>query len=290
MRRHAWIGAMACTATLVLITACTSSKKSNTADRALAPAGPSSAAAGTGAATPATSGTQPPTVPTRALVKTATLTVRVTNVNAQADHAIRIATAAGGDVLDDERSGSGTRASAQLTLEVPPNTLEAQLGRLAALGDQIDRKTSTDDVTQKVVDVTSRLASMRTSLDRVRTLYANANSIGDVIRLESELASREADLESLEAQQHDLDRQTARATITLQLLAKQAVATAAHKQHRGGVGRGFVGGWHAFTASVRWTVTAFGAVLPFLVIAIAAGAVVLWWRRRVTPGSPPAQR
>jgi hypothetical protein len=137
----------------------------------------------------------------------------VADVSAQAGRAVRIVTAAGGDVLADQRSGSGNQAVADLTLEVPPDALETDLDRLAALGDQVDRTTSTDDVTQQVVDVASRLISLRASLSRVRTLYARANTIADVIRLESELTSRQADLERLETQQHDLARQTARATL-----------------------------------------------------------------------------
>jgi len=62
------------------------------------------------------------------------------------------------------------------------------------------------------------------------------------------------------------------------------------------VGRGFSGGWHAFVTFVRWTVTGFGAVLPFLAMALAGAAGALWWRRRThhpaatpSPTSEPAE-
>jgi len=278
-------------AALLLLAGCTGSSQKS-ANLGVAPSA-AGAAAGSTAASAGSGGTasqapSAPDLPARSLAKTAGLTVRVADVNAQAQRAVRVATSAGGDVLSDRRSGEGVHATADLTLEVPPNSLERDLDQLAALGEQVDRNTNTDDITQQVVDVTSRLSSMRASLARVRSLYAKAASIGDVIRLESELASRQANLESLEAQQQDLTRQSARATIRLQLLAKRAAAAPVAAQHASGVSGGFTRGWHAFTAFVRWTVIAFGAVLPFLLVVAAAGALVLWWRRRKPTPSEPA--
>lgn len=263
-------------AALFLLAGCTGTAKKSSADL---PAVAGAGAAGADAAPGPTQSATPP----RSLAKTAALTVRVTDVDAQADRAIRMVTAAGGDVLADMRSGSGGRASAELTLEVPPAALEVQLGALAGLGEQVSRTSSTDDVTQQVVDVASRLTSMRASLARVRALYAQATSISDVIKLESELATREANLESLEAQQHDLALRTARARITLQLLAKHAAAPASRPA---GPGTGFARGWHAFLTSARWTVGAFGTVLPFLLLAGALATFALWWRRRAQAGRP----
>jgi hypothetical protein len=274
---------------LALVAGCSTSSKKNDSGAAPPAAGPGFGAASGGGASAASSAggatshkgsaATAPELPDRALVKTAALSVRVADVNAQAGRAVRIATAAGGDVLADERDGAGAQATADLTLEVPPDTLETDLDRLAALGDQLDRTTNTDDVTQQVVDVASRLTSLRDSLNRVRTLYGRADTIADVIRLESELTSRQAELEKLETQQHDLARQTARATIKVHLQARPAVRTVPPPKHHGGVGRGFSGGWHAFVTFVRWTVTGFGAVLPFLVVVLAGAGGALWWRR-----------
>jgi len=279
--RRSWCAAVL--AALVLLAGCTGTAKKSGGSQETAGAARAENAAEAGVEAAPRPGSAPPAP--RSLVKTAALTVRVTDVDAQADRAIGIAIAAGGDVLADQRSGSGGRASAELTLEVPPATLEPQLSRLARLGEQVNRASSTDDVTQQVVDVSSRLASMRASLARVRALYSQATSISDVIKLESELASREANLESLEAQQHDLALQTARAKITLQLLAMRAVAPASRRAGPG-VGAGFARGWHAFVASVRWTAGAFGTLLPFLLVAGALAALGLWWRRRGHAGAP----
>src|SRR6266702_1321575 len=183
---------------------------------------------------------------------------------------------------DSGHDGSGAQcrgAGAQRTLEVPPASFSEVLDRLAKLGEQVSRKSATDDVTQQVADVNSRLESMRASLDRVRALYATAVSIRDVISIESEVAEREADYESLQAQQRGLTKQAAHSIVHLQLVAKQVVVAHARK-HSTGVLDKFGRGWDAFVATARWTLGAIGTVLPFLVLFGGIGVVALWLRRR----------
>jgi hypothetical protein len=278
---------------LLLVAGCSASQKSASGGGGLAArpekvAASQSAAGGVGASTADT--TTAPPAPSRALVKTADMTVRVTDVEAQARSAIQIARSHGGDVLADERAGSADHASAQLTLEVAPASFSEVLDRFAGLGEQVSRKSATDDVTQQVADVNSRLVSMRTSLDRVRALYAKAVSISDVIGIESQVAKREADYESLQAQQRSLTKQAAHSIVHLQLVAKQVVVAHARKHSTGVLDR-FGRGWDAFVATARWTLGAIGTVLPFLVLFGGIGLVALWLRRRhaSAPSSPPVQ-
>lgn len=283
---------------LFLVAGCSASQKSASGGaRAVPPekAAASQSAAGGSAGFGTADKTTTPTAPSRALVKTADMTVRVPDVEAQARNAIQIARSHGGDVLADERAGSADHASAQLTLEVAPDSFSGVLDRLAGLGEQVSRKSSTDDVTQQVEDVNSRLVSMRASLDRVRALYAKAVSISDVIGIESEVAKREADYESLQAQQRGLTKQAAHSIVHLQLVAKQVVVAHARK-HSTGVLDKFGRGWDAFVATARWTLGAIGTVLPFLVLFGGLGLVVLWLVRRrhasapaSVPASPPVQ-
>jgi hypothetical protein len=278
---------------LLLVAGCSASHKSVSGGglRAVSPetAAASQSAAGSAGAGTADTTTSPP-APSRALVKTADMTVRVPDVEAQARSAIQIARSHGGDVVADERAGAADHASAQLTLEVAPASFSEVLDRLAGLGEQVSRKSATDDVTQQVADVNSRLVSMRDSLDRVRALYAKAVSISDVIGIESQVAKREADYESLQAQQRALTKEAAHSIVHLQLVAKQVVVAQAPK-HSTGVLDKFGRGWDAFVATARWTLGAIGTVLPFLVLFGAIGVVALWLRRRraSAPSSPPVR-
>ncbi|MEP7022110.1 MAG: DUF4349 domain-containing protein [Pseudonocardiales bacterium] len=228
-------------------------------------------------------------VTSAALIRTADLVVEIPNgadVAAKANRAEQIATAAGGQVFADDRT-AGTKPTAALTLKVPGESLTRVLSDLAALGKEKSRHSTTQDVTTQVADVTSRVRSAQASIDRLRTLFNQASKVGDVIALESELSQREADLESLQAQQRSLAAQTEMATVTLNLSTASAEAVAKKHQDKSGFLGGLQSGWRAFTHGAGAVATGFGAALPFLglgLLILGAGLII---RRRLRNATPP---
>jgi hypothetical protein len=225
-------------------------------------------------------------------IRTARMTVAVKgarNVAARADTAETITVAAGGEVDSDDRT-SGPHATAALQLRVPPDALDETLTRLSHLGTEKTRQSSTTDVTQTVADVRSRVESAQQSIDRLRTLFHKATTVSAIIELEDELSSREADLESLQAQDRALARETSLATITLTLVTavKHHVPPATHKKEQRGFLGGLQRGWDGFTAAAAWVAGAIGTVLPFLVllVALALAGRLLWPRLPRRPSSP----
>ncbi len=259
----------------------------------VAPAAAPRAAAGQGAAqggTGAVAGAAPAgqaAVPVtgRSLVRTGELEVVVDDVPRAADDAGRLARGLGGSVETDERSTDGSRSggqpegsgSAVLRLRVPPGSFDAALARLAGLGEERSRSLGSKDVTEQVVDLDSRLATQRASVDRVRALLGRADTLGEVVQVEAELTKRTADLESLQARVEALRAQVESATLTLRLVARQdAVATAAGPL---GFGDGLRAGWGTLQAAARAVAVTVGALLPFtpLLLLVVAG---MWWRTR----------
>lgn len=206
-----------------------------------------------------------------AKIRTAELTVAIRGaerVATKADAAGDIATRAGGEIDADDRT-AGASATATLRLRIPPEQLRATLRVLARLGKERSREMSTADVTARVADVDSRVASARGSIARLRALYASAKRVSDVIAVEGELSSRQAELESLEAAQRTLSRQTSMATVTLYLQTADTQATSPKK--RNGFLGGLERGWDGFVAAASWVATAAGTVLPFLVLVLVLG-------------------
>jgi hypothetical protein len=171
-------------------------------------------------------------------------------------------------------------------MRVPPTRLSSVLGQLSRLGTERSRHLTTRDVTSRVADVTSRVSSARTAIARLRTLYSRAKKVSDVIAIEAELSTREAGLESLEAQQRALAQQTATASVTLYLLNRRAAPPPVH--HRSGFVGGLENGWDAFLRVASWVATAAGALLPFAVIAllVAVAGRFVWVRLRAPRPAP----
>ena len=205
-----------------------------------------------------------------------------------------IATTAGGFVA----AANGGGSALTVTLRVPADQYDAVLDRIAGLGPVTARTESSQDVTAQVIDVNSRVASLTASVERVRALLGQATNIADVIAIESELATREADLESLQQQQAALQGQVAMSTVTVGLNAvTQSAVGQTEPLPDNGFVAGLKAGWANLLQFLTWLGALLGGLLPWLpLIALVAG--VLWWagrrlRRHRRPGSdgtvpPPA--
>ncbi|QNS03578.1 DUF4349 domain-containing protein [Streptomyces xanthii] len=210
------------------------------------------------------------------IIRTAHLTVRVKDVPQALDRARSLAEDAGGIVGSEttDRDGRG-RERTLVTLRVPQESYADVLERLSGSGKLLERNVTAKDVTDQVVDVDSRIRSQRASVARVRELMDRATKLSDVVTLEGELSNRQAELESLLAQQASLKDRTTLATITLRL-TESAPAGAGDEDDGPGFLDALAGGWDAFVSVLRWIVLVLAAVLPFA--AVLALALFLWLR------------
>ncbi|MGS0686097.1 DUF4349 domain-containing protein [Nakamurella sp. GG22] len=203
-----------------------------------------------------------------------------------AGSARQIATAAGGFQASAEGGGS----QFTISLRVPTAQYDSVLGKLSGLGEVTRRTESSEDVTGRSADVDSRVKSMTASVARVRALLSEATSIGDVISIEAELAAREADLESLQQQKAALDGQVALSTIGLSLTAVSADDAPPPATADSGFVAGIKAGWSSLLEFLSWSGGVVGALLPFLPIVVAVGALLWWCSRRLARRRSAARR
>lgn len=179
----------------------------------------------------------------------------------------------------------GDRASSvDLELRVPVEDYDSVVSDLKRLGKLVDEQHEATDVTKQLTDVESRLATQRASIERLRTLMSRADTIGQVVQVESELTIREADLESLQSQYATLSAQTALSTLHVRFQPPPAATEPPPKDDQGFFA-GLAAGWDALGTATQVTLTAIGAVLPFLVVllVLAIGPYVYWRQRRSEP-------
>ncbi|MGW6306907.1 DUF4349 domain-containing protein [Streptomyces niveus] len=233
------------------------------------------------------------------VIRTATLSVEVKSVTKALAEARSVALDAGG-VIEDETTErvDDSYITSHVVLRVPEAEYDSVLTELAGTGKLLSRAANAKDVTEQVVDVNSRIATQRASVNRVRKLMDQAQDITDVVALESQLNTRQAELESLLAKQASLADRTTMATVTLDLSER-----AKEEKDDGDDSPGFLdalgGGWDAFVSVLRWIVVVLAAILPFVV---ALAVLFVLWRlfgvrltalraRRtpvVEPGAAPA--
>ena len=218
----------------------------------------------------------------RAIVYTASLTVRAGDVRAAAARAAQLASSAGGYV-SSETARFNHRHPADGTiliqLKIPAASYRATLAALSAdLGTRIALSQRAQDVTQTVADVTSRVASARAAIAQLRRLLARAGSVSSLLMVQEQINAQESDLEALLSQQRVLAHETTYGTVSVLLTSRRPPPAAGPVKLAGGFTSGLAAGWRALRQATSWLLTAIGAVLPFMVFVI--GAAFAGWRGR----------
>lgn len=249
-------------------------------EKGAADAAPESGKQGAPGGTADRSAPSAPRPATEHIIRTASLTVRVKDVPTALDEARTATTNAGGYVGDEttRRDAVGDERT-RVVLRVPVDAYDKVLAALEGTGTLVERNANAEDVTDQVVDVESRITSQRASVARIRELMDRATRLSDVVTLEGELSTRQADLESLLARQASLKDRTSLATITL-TLSETPVKKEAKEDEEPGFLDALAGGWGVFLTLLRWLMLALGAVLPF---AAVAALVVLVWSKLISP-------
>ncbi|MEU5400488.1 DUF4349 domain-containing protein [Streptomyces sp. NPDC005963] len=213
------------------------------------------------------------------IIRTAELRVQVKDSVKALTAARRTAERAGGHVAEEstERIGDD-EMDTRVVLRVPQERYEGVLAELAGAGKLLLRTSNATDVTDEVVDVESRIATQRASVTRVRALMDRADKLADVVTLEGQLSSRQAELESLLARQASLKDRTSLSTIELTLT--ESADPKDEDEGDPGFLDALEGGWDALVTSLRWTVVVLGAVAPF---AALLGLLYALWRWAVRP-------
>ena len=317
MRTSRLLAAAATAALLVALTACSGSGSSGStasADTALVEGGEAGGAAGAGSRAAAsvpeaagdlsaqdsdgksTGGTDPASYQStvtpgqQALIKTGSVSLRSDDVAQTRFDVQELIDGHEGTVSDDrtETDKSGTPVRSRMVLRVPVaeyDDVMDQLGKLATLS---STSSTSEDVTTQLIDVQARIAVQTQSVRRVRQLLTRAESIRDIMAIESELASRQADLDSLSQQQAWLTDQTSMATIRVHL--ERTPSPAAKKaEHRTGFLAGLSSGWHGLARATTAALTALGALLPFAVVLLLVGLPTWLLVSRLRRRSAPAE-
>lgn len=232
----------------------------------------------------------------RSIVFTGSITVEATNLVSAGERAT-VATESLGGFVAAEQSGFDDDPSTVLTLRVPPEGFRTLLGRLGDLGEVQSQNVESSDVTERVVDLESRIRTAEVSVDRLREFLEGATTTSDVRELEAELVSRETELEQRRGELRAVNSRVSLSTIVATLVPapEDGPVVADDDDSPPGFAEALGGGWDAFRRIGSGLVVGLLAALPFLGVAAAiAGVAVTGFRRRHRPvtstGSDPETR
>jgi hypothetical protein len=227
---------------------------------------------------------------TRAIVSTGQLTLHAADV-ARARASVFTLVAGWGGTVANEQTGSdahGRLSDSTMTLRVPTPKFDVAMDALAKVGSVEQQNRSSEDVTTQVIDNQARVRAAERSIRSIENLLGRATRLSDIIAIESDLARRQADLDSLKQQEAWLSDQTSLSTITLSL--SRPVPGVAKTTEARGFLAGLDDGWSALQGATVVGLTLLGTLFPFALLAALVG-VPLWLvvRRRRPVVGPPAE-
>ena len=176
---------------------------------------------------------------------------------------------------------SGRRyRNASLTLRVPADKLPELIATVEEAGNVVSSSRSTEDVTLQYVDTESRITALKTEQARLLELMEQAETMSDLLEIESRLTEVRGDLERYTSQLKVLSNQVDYATVSLSLSEVQEYTPVAEKTRWEKITEGFVesirGVWNLILDVLSFLIIA----LPyFTVLGLVVWAVVIFIRR-----------
>lgn len=233
----------------------------------------------------------PGTAAERAIISSGTVSLTSKDVGKARQDVQRIVDAQDGEVTeeDTETDDDGETSYARLVVRVPSARFDAAMQALEDVAVLRSSNRGSEDVTTQVIDTGVRVRAQEASLKRVELLLAEARTLKDIIWIESQLTTRQADLDSLKSQQSWLHDQTSLSTITVDITARADAEAEEPDDEPAGFLAGLRGGLDALGGTAVAVATVVGALLPFAVVLLVLGLPVwllLRRRRHPQPAAP----
>ena len=192
--------------------------------------------------------------------------------------------AIGGYVESSDVGAYSTHRYEQLVLRIPADSLDAFLQSVAELGTVTSQNTSVQDVTDKYIDVKSRLAALETEQETLLTLMKKAEKLTDVLEIQDRLTEVRGTLESYKAQLKALDSQIDYSAVTMTVNEVERVTPPETEGFFAEVRQNLSENLYAIGQGARsfavWFLSSLPYILIWLLVIGAAVCVVVLVRRR----------
>jgi hypothetical protein len=216
----------------------------------------------------------------RMVIKTASLSLRVRDVDAAFTRAIQLTEGGGGYVQSSTRSAEGGD-SAELTLKVPPEQFLSLIGLLDKLGVEESKSIAGQDVTEEYYDLDAELSNKVQVRARLFQLLAKAAKVTDAIQVEEQLERVGADINRIKGRMKYLTTMVGLSTITLSIHS-EARASAEEFINWALIGHGFVVAARVLVRALFFILQALVVLIPLAAIGGGVTWAIIAVRRRRT--------
>lgn len=178
-----------------------------------------------------------------------------------------------GSIYSDYRSGR----NANMTLRIPKNHLDTFLEAVSAISNVTRKNEGVENVTLRYVDLESHKKALETEYNRLMELLEKAESIDDIITIESRMSTVRYQMESMESQLRTLDNQVDYSTVYLNVDEVVVYTPVEESTTWERIGDGFMESLRDIGQGVKEIAIYLIIKLPYLVLAGAFMTLFIWW-------------
>jgi hypothetical protein len=169
--------------------------------------------------------------------------------------------------------------SGVITFMVPAAKFDETIDQLTKLGKVQNEHISGNDVSAQYVDLQARLANEEAQRNAMLALLGRAQSVADIIAVQTQLGQITQQIEQLKGQISYIDHNTTYSTVSVNITEAGAPAQA-QPVDSWGFASALKDAAHNFVTTINYIITGLGAIGP---IVIVLGLGYLLWRRRGSP-------
>lgn len=184
-----------------------------------------------------------------------------------------------GFITSNEEWGSGEYTRHMiLNIRVPASSLDSFMERAKAIGSVISSAITETDVTDRYTDTERRLKAYQKQYDRVLDMMDQAQTVDELIQIESELSRLELNIEDCQGALNYWDERIQYSAVTIYV---DEVKRAAQEDQPLGLQmqNALEDSWETFTENAKETLVNTYAALPYivtwLIVLVIVGGVVL---------------
>jgi hypothetical protein len=156
--------------------------------------------------------------------------------------------------------------SANLSLRIPPRSVEIFIAGLAKSGEILQHHRNSEDKTDAVIDTEARIKNLTDLRNRLRQMLQDKNAkFRDVIEIERELANTQAQLDSLQGIRKALAQETELVAVVIDFTAAQSIT---EKGFFAPVAQALNNAGRIMMESLANVITFIMAALPWLIFGI----------------------
>ena len=167
---------------------------------------------------------------------------------------------------------------ANITARIPANKLDEFRGRVAKIGNITYESESVEDVTLQYVDLSSHKKMLVAEQTRLMELLENADSMEDIITIESRLSEVRYQIESMESQLRTFDNQVDYSTVHINVEEVEHYTPQPEKTAWERIKSGFGENVYRVTNGIKNFAIEFVIAIPIIlmwVVVIAVGVIVI---------------